>query len=426
MRGFKAGWTDFLKYLIPAIFTLVISEADAQITTSPYSRYGFGDLHRGTFGQNFALGNTGIGLRQSAFINVSNPASYSAFDLTVFEAGINSNFTEHTADTLRVTTNYASLGYLGFGIPVMPGWGLSFGLLPFSSTGYNIMSERTVEGVGGIASLFRGEGGLNRVFLGNGFKYKRFSLGFNVSYLFGTIEREGNVMFQPATQVPFNTISLENIFISDFMLDFGFQYVQPVNENWNLTLGGTYSLQNQLKGTREYLAGSYVISGLNEIMLDTVLFESGRGTMTLPQFFGAGFSLEGKRWLFALDWKRGDWSGFRSFGRSDSLVTSDHIRAGIQYVPDRTAAGNYFRLIQYRTGFRFSNTPLRVNNQQIQELGITIGAGLPLRRTRSAVNVGIEVGQRGTTEHNLIRERFINFSFGMAINDRWFIKRRFD
>jgi hypothetical protein len=426
MRGNNlSGWiSNFLFTILLLGFSIQLS---AQSTSSPYSRYGFGDLNRNSFSQNFSMGRTAIGLRQSSFINFENPASYSNFDLTVFEAGINSNFTRFETQLIRETRNYANLGYIGMGFPVKPWWGLSFGLMPYSSVGYNVVNTLTVPDVGDVATTHIGEGGINRVYLGNGFKYKRFSFGINASFLFGTVSRERTSVFAAATGIPMNTLVSEEIFVNDFIFDGGIQYKQPINDSWNLIIGAIYGMESKINGTREYLAANYRPAGAAQFILDTTIFESSAGSMIIPQTFGAGISIEGgNRWLFAADYKRGEWNRFTSFGRPGTLIPASDYRLGAQYVPDRTAALGFWKLLQYRAGFRYSQTYLEVNNTQIQEIGITIGTGIPLRRTRSTVNIGIEVGQRGRTSNNLIREQFVNLNFGMAINDRWFIKRRYD
>ncbi|MEL7427526.1 MAG: hypothetical protein AAFN81_31335, partial [Bacteroidota bacterium] len=45
---------------------------------SPYSAYGVGDLHWQGRGQSAGLAGAGIGLRSDAFLNLTNPASYTA------------------------------------------------------------------------------------------------------------------------------------------------------------------------------------------------------------------------------------------------------------------------------------------------------------------------------------------------------------
>ena len=80
----------------------------------------------------------------------------------------------------------------------------------------------------------------------------------------------------------------------------------------------------------------------------------------------------------------------------------------------------------YRAGMRFENTGLKINNETINEFGISFGVGIPVGRVFSNANLGFEVGQRGTTKQNLIQENFVKFQISLSLNDRWFEKRKFN
>jgi hypothetical protein len=399
----------------------------AQLSTSPYSHYGIGDLYRETFSQGFSMGNTSIGVRNPMFLNRQNPASYSAFDLTVFENGLDGNITNYQVDTFSQNTIYASFAYLGLGIPLIrEKMGLSFGLTPFSTLGYNITNESQIENIGNVRRQFRGTGGINRAYIGTGVKlFKGFSAGINASFLFGSMVRESQVFFDPNI-VPFNTRATNEITVSDFLFDAGLQYKTKLSEKISLGIGAIYSPNTNLRSTRGITLLNFSSLGANGNIKDTITNLSESGNIFLPQNLGAGISLEfGDRWLWAADVSTRQWSNFESFGRPDSLNNSLNISTGLQFVPDR-ASLRYLQLINYRIGGRYSESYLFINNTQIPEYGITFGAGFPLRRSRSMVNIGIELGRRGMLQNNLTKETYINASFGITVNDRWFIKRRFD
>ncbi|MBA3899449.1 MAG: hypothetical protein H0X62_04435 [Bacteroidetes bacterium] len=427
------------KFLLIAFLAISLPSI-GQITDSPYSSHGFGLPQQGTFGLNRSIGNTGVGIRSPQFINTLNPASYSSFDLTVFEAGIISQYNEFSVDTSSFSSTSASFAYLGFGVPILPWWGLSFGLQPFTSVGYNYVGTQTEPGLGTFSTSYRGTGGVNKVYVGNGFKYKRLSAGFSANYLFGSINRDRRVAFDPNI-IPFNTIAIDTFFVSDFSFDLGAQYVQPLDTigRNKLTFGATYGLSSNLNTSRQQFIASFSSLDVGDLVRDTIAFESSTGSFVLPENFGAGISFtRGERWLIAADWKHSRWADHSAFGRNDSLANSTEFSFGFQFSPEEDparAAQVYHRIVQYRAGFRFNQSHIMVRNTQIQEYGITIGVGLPLRRTRapqmgitrpSVINIGIEAGQRGALAEGLLRERYIRLNLGLTINDRWFIKRRYD
>jgi hypothetical protein len=95
-------------------------------------------------------------------------------------------------------------------------------------------------------------------------------------------------------------------------------------------------------------------------------------------------------------------------------------------IPDYNSFSSYFKRVVYRAGVRFEGTGLNINDQAINEFGISFGVGLPMGNTFSNANIGVEFGKRGTTSENLIQENFINFQLSFSFNDRWFQKRRFN
>ena len=115
---------------------------------SPYSRYGLGDLSdvttmHGTFRWDKSASRSGAPYH----INFQNPASYTAFDSVsfVFEGGFPAHDSSPSPPTSRdETRNYASLGYISFGLPVTRWWRTSIRLLPFSDVGYSIADHANI------------------------------------------------------------------------------------------------------------------------------------------------------------------------------------------------------------------------------------------------------------------------------------------
>ena len=60
------------------------------------------------------------------------------------------------------------------------------------------------------------------------------------------------------------------------------------------------------------------------------------------------------------------------------------------------------------------------------KLRISFGLGIPAGGLFSNVNTTVEFGKRGTTNENLVEENFVNFQLSLSLNDRWFIKRKYN
>jgi hypothetical protein len=75
---------------------------------------------------------------------------------------------------------------------------------------------------------------------------------------------------------------------------------------------------------------------------------------------------------------------------------------------------------------------LVVKNTQLDEIGMSFGMSLPVMgsSTRSRLNIGAELGERGSLENGLLRERFADVYIGISITpdlrEQWFKKRRIE
>ena len=131
--------------IVVLLFSLAF-QLDAQIATnSPYSRFGLGELQQNIFPQFNALGGAYTALNSANIININNPASYSSFNSNSFllsTGGWNQITSIQNANKQQVVNNNA-FSYLVVGFPLSQKFSASFGMVPFSSTGYE-MTTRNV------------------------------------------------------------------------------------------------------------------------------------------------------------------------------------------------------------------------------------------------------------------------------------------
>jgi hypothetical protein len=169
---------------------------------------------------------------------------------------------------------------------------------------------------------------------------------------------------------------------------------------------------------------------------ETILYQistssTNDGKIRMPKSIGGGFAFErDDKWLFAADVYWQNWAKLNMFGRDDSLKNSLRASFGVQIVPNAMDYNNYFRRVKYRFGMAFTNTYLQLNGKQLNDFGVSFGAGLPIRKSQTdiskgMVNVGIEIGKRGTTDLNLLQENYVRFTVSMSIYDFWFRKQKY-
>jgi hypothetical protein len=448
------GPKRMLKSLFVLSFIVVSSFSFSQtLTSSPYSRYGLGDLQSNGSAQNYALGGAGIGWRSDtltpSYINYLNPASYSAMRITVIELGVLSNSTQFITSDQKFSLNNTSFSYIAVGLPIKKWWGLAFGVMPYSNVGYKIHDTQTKDTIGTINYNYEGSGGINKVFLGNGFKllsnkYSQrtgtdLSIGFNASYVFGSINNIRHVSFDDPNY--YGTRIDENTRIHDFTFDYGLQFrfridslkkrnpklktgcariidgkcvvynnckvdtshhvgtevtyihtdstthiekkrVRTDIEDISVGLGLTYAPTMNLSASYDLLARNYIMPGTLEIYKDTLVNLQGQSTVAhIPTRIGFGISVnKSYRWNILADYTYQQWSDYSFNGTNGGLQNSMQGSLGFQFQP--ALRGRYFQIARYRMGLLYNQTYLDLKDTRLVEYGLTFGAAFPVAISR--------------------------------------------
>ncbi len=101
------------------------------------------------------------------------------------------------------------------------------------------------------------------------------------------------------------------------------------------------------------------------------------------------------------------------------------VAVGTEWIPNVNSINTYIARISYRLGFSYQQSPYLVNNSRVNDIGINFGWSLPIGQG-SSFDLGFRLGQRGNLNDNPLRERYIKALVGITINDRWFVRRRYD
>ena len=394
-------------------------------TVSPYSRFGIGQLKSKSVNTRLqGMGGIANAVASNRFVNPSNPATYTHFDSLsfLFNAGLQMSSSTYRTSTLTEEGSNASLSYFSMGFPVTRHWRVGIGLLPYADIGYNIVVSDVEEGIGRYNYAFNGDGGLNQLFFGNGFKITdRLSVGVNLTYVFGR-NTTSTLLYFPDSTLYANTKTEQRLLANDFMFDYGIYYTQPLANDYQLNMGLVYGQKVNLDVKREKLVRSLFggVDGGVEYILDTIAYQPEReGKLELPHTFGLGLGFEKKNsWMIGLDANWQNWETFTIDDRPDSLQNAWNIAVGGEFTPRHTSISKYWSRVTYRLGARYNQTYLKLYGQSINEFGISFGLGLPLPRSLTTIDLSLEVGQGGTTTKNLIQETFVNFTVGVSIYER--------
>lgn len=413
-----------LKYKILLIGLAVGLAAWAQNgTTSPYSRYGYGILGDNAIGAQRAMGGVGYALHNNRQINVMNPASYVSMDsLTfLFDIGLTYQNTTTREGELKETSQSGSLDYIVMQFPLGRYMAGSVGLLPYSNVGYSFANS-----ISNGSDTRSGEGNISQAYVGvSGKLFKGFSIGANISYLFGNLTNANTVIPESGSSGIFET----EMRIRDYHLSFGAQYAIEWNKKHTITLGAVYSPGKALLG--KAYTSTYDVGSSTVIDADTL---NMKNNYSLASTYGGGISYNyDKRLTVAADVTYQNWADAKftnlNVGQSQAstgqLNNRLKVALGAEFRP-KTMGGNYFERINYRAGLFYNRSYLKINGNDLNEIGATCGFGFPLATDKSVINVAFEYINRQCSPVKLITEDHFRISVSLTFNEMWFWQRKFE
>ena len=399
-------------------------------TNSPYTRYGFGQLSDQSFGNSKAMGGIAYGLRDGLHINAANPASYSAVDsLTfLFDAGMslqNANFKENGVKT---NAKNSTVDYIGMQFRLSKRMGMTFGFLPYSIVGYNMNKVQTVSNsedqYGNTTSQlmsYSGDGGLQQVFVGLGYKvFNNLSIGANLSYLYGEITHMSKLTFSNANA--YRSQLADKLEISDYKFDLGLQYTHKFDKKHAVNLGAVYSLGHDLNGTGYKIRETYLSESSYPATqsIDTI-----KNAFSLPQTLGVGFTYVYNNSLtVGMDYTLQKWGNTKFFNEDGKFQDRTKISFGAEYLPN-SVGRNYLKRVRYRVGGYYSDPYAKVDGKEgAREYGVSFGFGLPLEvfQGRSILNISGQYVKVSPKVKGMLEENYLKINVGLTFNDRWFMK----
>lgn len=398
-------------------------------SASPYSYYGIGDVtFKGTV-ENRSMAGLGI-IPDSVHINLQNPASYSSLVFTALTIGGSTSSTTLKTSAGEDDASRTTLDYLAVGVPVSDKFGVAVGLVPYSAVGYKVESVVVENGFEKFRR-FEGDGGLNRVFAGVGYDVNsKLSIGADVQYNFGNIETK-SITGLPEISLQYPTRELNAADYRGFSFNLGATYQTKINEKYDWYTSATYTPQANLSSTidRNIAIITFTNSG-SEIIVDEIDITGEDGDVKLPSKFSIGTGFGKKtRWFVGTEYTFQESNELGN--RFDNVTnveyeTSHKMALGGYFTPQYRSYNSYFKRMTYRAGLRYEKTGLVINGESINDYAVSLGFGFPVNYLSSNINLGIEYGQRGTTSSGLVQENYLNFSVGLSLNDRWFVKRRYN
>jgi hypothetical protein len=396
-------------------------------TSSPYSFYGVGsNTFEGSI-DNRSMGGLSI-YSDSIHLNLTNPASFSELKRVNYSLGITYDDLTFKSENANENSNSSNVNYLAVGIPTKY-FTFGFGVIPKTSVGY--MLENTNETVvPSFVDRYRGEGGVNTAFLTFGFKVlKKIRLGITTNYEFGNLN---HITTRFLEDVELATRIESNSSLSGINNVYSLLFREKISNK--LTLHASYILSQQfnLGSTNTQTLSTYSLSNqyggdIEEIDLAALNLDKTEIIVPKSQTIGLGIGVETK-WFIGAEFEQTDGGGL-----DNKLFSLDNVEFkkgsrfsfGGFYIPKYDSFTSYFSTIVYRLGLRIEDSGLNIQDQSIKEVGFNFGFGIPFQGF-SNLNIGFELGKRGTTNSGLIQENFFSIRLGMSLSDLWFVKNKYN
>ena len=426
-----------------SVFLIISVCAFAQSGTygaySPYSIFGIGNISKEGTAFNKSMGGVGIATRNKRFINYMNPAAVTARDSLAFmgDFGLSQNNSIFNQGDIRSAKNTFNVYDFVLSFPIYRSSAFMVGITPYSDVGYDfssIITDNSIIGqTGNITYDSYGTGSVYQLFAGAGVTFwKRFSVGAEVIFLFGNLDKVTNMNFSNSSYRSLN--SGNELTIRGIPGKFGLQYEQKLGDKVSMIVGATYRLGSKVRGyaTDYRFATQSTVTDTLRFSVDT-LKNSG---LRFGDEIGLGVSFKGgDKWCAEFNYTRSDWrntkmdsvSGFSGIGESTfSTTVSNSYRAGFEIVPNRNDIRYYFRRCAYRAGVYYEQAYYKLDGNNVNSLGVTLGITLPVYKWYNGISLGVDLGQRASKKDGMIREHYATFNIGFNIHDIWFQKPRYN
>ena len=423
-----------MKKILVLSFISVGYFLDAQsLSNSPYATYGIGDVKYDNTIETASMGGISTAYISdfSSNFNFGNPANNSNFELTSIklEATNENNYFKTDYNNTKSTKHSTYLSNISLAFPISSK--IKMGLLyqPYSSKSYDIVRTDLQANGDSYFNHFKGDGTLNTAQAAISYRVtNEFAVGVRANLYFGSLSDINE--FTTSNSELINGYETKNK-IKNLNFTVGTSY-QKLNTSTDrkFTLGATATFGNTSEMTTNYTNSTYyytVATGdvKNNLSIIDTKNKSSKNLLPLQASLGAGYGSENQWFVSAqLDYKKGETVTY--FGNPFEFQDSYRISAGGWYLPNYNNFRSYFSRVVYRYGAFFEKGSLQIAGNNINKMGISAGVMLPFKSSNisrmSGLELGVEVGKRGTTKDNLINQNFVNLRVGFNFADKWFRK----
>lgn len=432
-----------LQFLSKGIFVLTLCFVIATIqvsaqssgSNSPYSRYGFGSLATQESGFNTGMAGVALGVRDNGIVNYQNPATYGDIDsiTMIIDAGLSLQNCRISSGGIKRNTGNSMIDYISAAFRIYKGIGVSVGLRPYSTIGYNffttgsIGSKEEPDDMKTATTTYNGDGGLHQAYLGIGARvYKDLNIGANIGYLWGDYNHSLLLNYDE-TSINSLTRSYMGEIIT-LTYDFGIQYHKNITSKDIVTIGGTFGLGHNVNDDAIKIDKKTSSSAI--IGADTTVIKNA---FQLPMTYGVGVSWKhDNQFTIALDYTCQMWSKCKFpilnekgeyFNSKDYFNNRHRLAAGVEYIP-KPYGLKVSDHIAYRAGFALTTSYFMIDGAKGPNSYLyTLGIGFPIVNrysNRSTLNISAQWEHIPSCGSVNLAEDYARLCLGLTFNANWF------
>lgn len=444
-----------------------------QTTYSPHSRFGFGELHSGAGIPQFGMGQMGAAWMDRHHLNTRNPAAAGFLTRTTFAGGFQLRSEQIMEGDRATQGEIGGLTQVSFALKKAGGKGaFTFGLQPWSTTGYNVSQIRTDDTADEYQIAYEGEGGLTQAHMGyarkwEGTKFKRFfapdgtlqdsvriiahgtSFGVRMEQRFGELRRArtidiANPIFldtRVETEETHRSLGLSVGFGHERLLGTRFDKDRKLVTSTLLRLGGMAALGRQHTLARNNQWSSWQTLSTGPIEIDSAFASQEAFDIELPLSWTLGLEIErntkdGLRFRLGVEWEQTAWSELGTEWLDPGAVFADKstLAFGGALTPrGLDDANSIWQRSTYQIGWRQTEGYIALDQELLNANTWSVGWSLPMRGSRSGSSFNLALNwsslQAGTSDLGLREQGFgamAGFTLHPFFKNQWLVTRKYD
>ena len=151
-----------------------------------------------------------------------------------------------------------------------------------------------------------------------------------------------------------------------------------------------------------------------------------KGTIVYPSTVRAGFSFEREgQYVVGADFSYSFWEQYEEYGQKYNYQNTYAVNVGAE-LKNNPQAVSKARHFAYRIGAFYQTYYAAYGGNNLTSFGLSLGLGIPIRKSRSLINVGFQYGRIGFMNKGQIAEDYFRIGISLSSLETWFVKPKYD